>query len=218
MADPNLVIASAANLPSLDEMVGKMEYQPTPDVTAELMQVVRTIDMVATTSKNLKATYVKMLRYAALKVHAGLNVLVHRLQVEKGGDAGEVANLRRKTRSMWLEKDRMEKELEEASILRQEADRLAKDNMDLKKKIRGLEDDLLEMKDRVITEMDGGAGGPGGVTESSLRLARPPPLRLSFMAVEGRAWASPADGGGQVVSSPSVGSARGGLDPSLLRL
>lgn len=180
MKDPNLVIPQAANLPSLKDVVGDLESQPTPDITSELMQVVRTIEKIATTVKNLKGQYVRELRSATLQIHAGLNVLAHRAQAERNGDGEEVTNLRRKVRSLKLEKERMERELKEAALTRKEMDRLQKENGDLRNKLRGLKDELLEVMGRFIAGMDGGdrPAGEGGRTLSSSR--SPPPLLHLF--------------------------------------
>lgn len=210
MADPNLIIAPATNLPSLDEVVEDMENQPTPDVTAEIMQVVRTIEKVATTAKNLNGQYVRRLRSAAFKVHAGLNVLSHRSQVEKD-DAGEVASLRRKIRSMRLEKERVEKELKEVSIHKEEVE----ENKDLKRRVRSLEDDLQDMRVRIATEVEGGDRRVGGSSMPSFPARAPPSAHLSPTRGERRESMPPAGSGGRTASSPPAGSTREELGSSL---
>lgn len=54
MADPNLEIPPARNLPSVEDVMGELEGQPTPDV----MQEVRIIQKVATMARNLNGRYV----------------------------------------------------------------------------------------------------------------------------------------------------------------
>jgi len=160
MADPNFAIPLAANLPSIDEVVEELENQPTPDITSEVMQVVRTIEKVATTSRNFKGTYIRVLRMAALKVHAGVNLLAHRTQKGSCGVTEEVtAVLRRKVSGLQLDKERMEKELEQASLSRREAEKTQRKNEELRRKVRRLEKELQDVKERCIGEMDGGLGG-----------------------------------------------------------
>jgi len=99
MADPNLVIPPSAGLPSLGNVMGELENQPIPDVTSEMMQAVRTIEKIATMARNLKGQFVRGLRSAALKTHAGFSVLAYRAQMERGGEGEEVAGLRKKVRA-----------------------------------------------------------------------------------------------------------------------
>lgn len=78
-----------------------------------MMQVVRIIEKVAMTSRNLKGTYVRALRMAALKLYAGINILAHRTQEGDRGESNEaIAGLRRKVRGLQLDRERMERELE----------------------------------------------------------------------------------------------------------
>jgi len=184
MADANLAIPPAANLPSIDEVVEELENQPTPDITSEVMQVVRTIEKVATTSRNLKGTYIRALRMAALKEHAGVNLLAHRTQEGSCGVTEEVtAVLRRKVRGLQLNKERMEKELEQAFLSRREAEKTQRENKELRRKVRRLEEELQDVKETCIGEMDGRAGR---VTEEGGTSRRPrapsPPAGVTVSA------------------------------------
>jgi len=175
MANPNLAIPPAANLPSIDEVVEDLENQPTPDITSEMMQVISTIEKVATTSRNLKGTYIRVLRMAALKVHAGVDFLAHRTQEGRCGVTEEVtAVLRRKVRGLQLDKERMEKELEQASLSRREAEKRQRENEELRRKVRRLEEVLQDVKERCIGEMDGGAGRVTGESGTSPAVCAPP--------------------------------------------
>lgn len=105
MRDSNIDILLTKNLPSVEEVIGELESQPTPDVTSEIMQEVRTIQKITTTAKNLKGTYVHSLRMAALKIHAEINLLAHRNMEEHNGNGEKVVGLRRKRASGWIVKD-----------------------------------------------------------------------------------------------------------------
>jgi len=122
----------------------ELENQPTPDVTSEMMQAVRTIEKIATTARNLKGQYVRGLRSAALKTHAGLSVLAYRSQMERGGEGEEVAGLRKKVRVLQLEKDSMEREAEQAAQYRREADGTMWENEELRRKVGRLEEEIRE--------------------------------------------------------------------------
>jgi len=204
MADPNLVIPPSAKLPSLEVVMGELENQPTPDVTSELMQVVRTIEKVATTAKNLSGQYVRRLRSAALTIHAGLSIVAYRAQVERGGDGEEVASLRKKVRGLLMEKGRMEREVEQAVQHRKEADKTMRENEDLRRRVGRLGEGLREMKGRLVDVMDGaGPAGRGGDMT-------PPPRRARLLPCCG--WLLPRWMGGRrllVLALPSSSRSRG---------
>jgi len=123
------------------------------------MQVVRTIEKVATTFRNLKSTYIRALRMAALKVHEGVNLLAHKTQEGSCGVTEEVtAVLRRNVRGLQLDKERMEKELEQASLSRREAEKTQRENEELRRKVRRLEEELQDVK----VHWRNGWGGWGG--------------------------------------------------------
>jgi len=110
MEGPNLVIPPATNLPTLEAVIEELENQPTPDLTSELMQVVRTVEKVATTAKNLNGRYIRALRMAALTVHAGTNLLACRIHGQAGSDAdATIADLRKRNRALQLEKERLDR-------------------------------------------------------------------------------------------------------------
>lgn len=110
---------------------------------------------------------------AALKVHVGVSLLTHRCLDERSGGKEEIGNLRRKVKGLRIDKERLEKELEEASLVRKEMEQMRRKNGDLRRKVRGLEDELLEVKGRLIADTDGRSGGAGGM------VGHPPwPVRL----------------------------------------
>lgn len=59
-----------------------------------------------------------------------------------------------------MEKARMEREVEQAAQHRKEADKIMRENEELRRKVGRLEEELREMKDRLVDKMDG--GGPAG--------------------------------------------------------
>lgn len=206
MADTNLIIPPAAKLPAVEDVMEELGDQPTPDITSELMQAVRTIEK-ATTAKNLKGQYVNLLRSAALKVHAGLNVLAHRAQTERSGENEEItARLRRKVKGLKLEKERLERELDQAAHDRKEGERSQRENEDLKRNVRRLEGELLEIKERCIAEIDGGGRRAGEGSRAPSSAPSPPLLlQLSPSAVEGGCGRPPTKAGGDPRSLPLWG-------------
>jgi len=153
MEDPNLVIPPVTNLLTLEAVIEELENQPTPDLTSELMQVVRTVEKVATTAKNLIGRYIRALRMAALTVHAGTNLLACRIHGQAGSDAdATIADLRKRNRALQLEKGRLEGEADQAAHARQELNRVRRDCDEKKRRIADLDQELREVKMRCIAK------------------------------------------------------------------
>lgn len=88
--------------------------------------------------KELEGPVLNLLRSAARKVHAGLNVLADRAQTERSGENEEVtARLRRKVKGLKLEKECLERELDQAAHDRKEGERSQRENEDLKRNVGG---------------------------------------------------------------------------------
>jgi len=69
----------------------------------------------------------------------------------------------------------MEREAEQAAQYRREADRTMWENEELRRKVGRLEEEIREIKERLVEETDGETGGLEGVVgPPSARLSHPP--------------------------------------------